>query len=280
MKRLLVYLLLLSLCSIAVYSQKTEKPDYLEKIREKTPPPLPQKPVVKRLTSDAQNDNLRGKVKSVIVEKESLTGYSQKYGRVYSSIADFDTQGNYLKQVEFESEGRPVEIAVYGYIDNQRVSRSNYITYDDFFRTDSSGANSQEGNTTKPDTRYELKYEFRYENGKLSERQVFNNRGSKKLRYVYNYKGNQIERLSYMADGELFYKNVTIFDKKGNEIEIIDFDVDKPQMSESDRFKYENVIFDKKGNWIKRTLSELEVENGKEVYKPNTIEYRTITYYP
>jgi hypothetical protein len=41
--------------------------------------------------------------------------------------------------------------------------------------------------------------------------------------------------------------------------------------------KYDS--FDEKRNWTRKTTSKLVVENGKQIYKPINIKYRTITYY-
>lgn len=274
-----ISLLLLAIFSIFGYAQKSPKEDFAKKIKEATPKPLPQMPVVKRLTSDAQDDGLKGKAKSLVEEREALTSLEKPIGKRLSLIVDFDEQGNYLKKVYFEYRGRPYDVRVYGYIDNQRVSLSKSIDFGGGFNTDNGGRPKSE-NRTKPDTRYDLKYEYKYENGKLTEMQLFDNKGSKSGRYVYKYKQNQMEKLAYTEDNELNSKYLYIFDEKGNESGRIDFNVRQAQIPASNKWQYQNVIFDEKGNWTKRTFSKLEVENGKEVYKPIAIEYRTITYYP
>lgn len=280
MKRLSVYLLLLCLCSITIFSQKVNKVDYTKKIEQSTPKSLPQTPIVKRLTSDAQDDNLKGKVKSLVEEREGLTGIEKPIGKRLSLIANFDEQGNYLKQVYFEYRGRPYEVTVYGYIDNQRVSLSKPVSFGDERAVSLPKDKLQVESKSKPDFRYDLKYEYKYKNGRLVELQLFDNKGSKSMRYTYKYKQNHVEKLAYTEDGELNSKYLYIFDEKGNENGRIDFDVRQPQIPESSKFQYQNIIFDEKGNWTKRIFSELEVENGKEVYRPIAIEYRTITYYP
>ncbi len=269
--QVLISLLLLAIFSIFGNAQKSPKVDFSKKIEEATPKSLPQTPVVKRLTSDAQDDGLKGKVKSLVEEREGLTGIEKPIGRRLSLIADFDEQGNYLREVYFEYRGRPYDVTVYGYIDNQRVSLSKSISFGDELRI--TGRPKAE-NKIKPDTRYDLKYEYKYENGKLAEMQLFDNKGSKSMRYVYKYKQNQMEKLAYTEDDELNSKYLYIFDKNGIESGRIDF------VPGNDKFQYQNVILDEKGNWTKRTFSKLEVENGMEVYKPLAIEYRTITYYP
>jgi hypothetical protein len=39
-----------------------------------------------------------------------------------------------------------------------------------------------------------------------------------------------------------------------------------------------NIVLDNMGNWIKRTQSWLVERNGKRIYEPRVISYRTITY--
>lgn len=280
MKKLFVYLLLLSLCSIAVYSQTTKKIDYTKKIEEATPKPLPQSPVAEKLKSDAEDLRLKGKVKSLIEEREGLTGIEKPIGKRLALIADFDGQGNYLKEVYFEYRGRPTDVTVYGYVDKQRASFSNSVSFGDELRVTLVGDKPKAESKTKPDSRYEYIYEYKYVDGKLAEMQMIRNTGAKGMRYVYNHKENQMEVLAYTDEGELNSKYVYIFDGKGNDIERLDFNVHQPKITERGRFSFKYESFDKNGNWTKRIFSESEVENGKKVYKPVAIEYRTITYYP
>jgi hypothetical protein len=279
--QILIGFLLVIIFSIGSYGQKSLKADYVKKIQESTPKPLPQSPVVKRLTSDAQDDNLKGKVKSIIEEREGLTGIEKPIGIRPSGNAYYDEQGNYLKQVSFDYRGVPYYIVTYGFIEGARVSLSNSISYGDSDRAGTTGKQRQKQEvTTKPDTRYDLRYEYKYKDGRLSEMQLFNNKSEKSMRYVYKYKPNQMEVFAYTEDDELNSKYRYLYDENGTEIGRIDFNVRQPEIPESNKFKYENIVLDEKGNWIKRTFSKLEVENGKEVYTLIAVEYRTITYYP
>lgn len=270
---------LLVLFSVSVYTQTPLKVDIAKKIEQATPKSLPQTTVVKRLTSDAHNEGLKGRVKSVFEEREGLTGIEKPIGKRFALIEYYDEEGNHLKRVLFEYRGKPYAVIVYGYIDNQRVSLSNSISDGNDFRTSSIEETATE-NKSKPDFRYELRYDYKYENGKMSEMQLFDNKGSESMRYIYKYKQNQMEKLGYSENGKLNTKYLYILDDKGNETARIDFDVRQPQISESNKFQYQKVTFDERGNWIRRTFSKLEVENEKEIYKPIAIEYRTITYHP
>ena len=270
--------LILSLLSISIYSQNTGKVDYSKEIEKATPKALPQSPVVEKLTSDAEDENLKGKVKTLIEERQGLTGIEAPIGKRMSLIAEFNEKGNFLKQVYFEYRGKPYSVVVYGYIDGVRVSISNSVG--EVTRTISVGAKSEENKEkTKADSRYELKYEYKYVNGKLAELQLFGNDGKKSMRYVYNHSGNKLEKLAFTEDGKLNQKYLTVFDEKGNEVEWTSFEIRKSEYGDS-KFIIKNDSFDDKGNWTKRTFLRLEVENGKEVYKPQAVEYRKITYYP
>lgn len=279
MKKISPILLLLTLFPISAYSQQTKPTDYSQKIKEATPKSLPQTPIVKRQTSDAQDDNLKGKVKLLIEEREGLTGIEKPIGRRTSLFADFDEQGNYLRTVNFEYRGRPYSVTVYGYIDGTRASLSNSIRFGDEWLVGLSGDKKKTDEKLTTDPRYSLKYEYKYTDGKLSEIQLILNTGKKFLSNVYNYKGNQREVLSYTDDGELNSKYLYTFDDKGNDIERTDFNVQQPKVPEKGKFSFKYESFDEKGNWTKRIFLKLEVENGKEIYKPLAIEYRTITYY-
>src|ERR1043165_337182 len=106
MKQIITILLFVTLFSISAYSQKNKPVDYSQKIKEATPKSLPQTPAAKKQTSDAQDERLKGRVKSLIEESEGLTGISKPFGRTMSLISDFDEQGNYLRQVYFDYKGR------------------------------------------------------------------------------------------------------------------------------------------------------------------------------
>lgn len=280
MKSITIILLLISVFSISSYSQIKLSEDYEKKIKEATPKPLPQSPVSEKLTSDAEDEKLKGKVKSLVEENESLSGIGKPYGRKYSLIADFDEKGNFLRQVYFEYRGRPTDVTVYGYIDGVRASISNSISYGDELYVSLPEDKNKTEKKNKPDPRYEYKYEYKYTDGKLAEMQMIRNTGSKGMRYVYNHSKNQVEELVYTDKGELNQKFLITFDEKGNAIERIYFNIRQPKEYDDSKFSFKYELFDKQGNWVKRVYSEVEIKNGKEVHKPLAIEYRTITYYP
>ncbi len=248
------------------------------KIAAAEPKPLPQEPVVSKLKTDAEDDNLKGKVKKIVSESEDLSGTSEKQGRKMSSIEYFNEQGNLTRRESFDYKGNPFQITVWGYIDGARVSKSAMIRYE--YDPPSAMISTASNNAGKPksDNRYEYKHEYKYENGKLIEKQLIFNNGKPSNRSVYNFTGNQVEQLIYTGDGELNQRYVVTLDEKGNEIEEINYDLSKQKFYGDRKYSYA-YEFDGKGNWTKRTTSKWTTENGKSFYKPSSVSYRTITYF-
>jgi len=280
MKQIGVIILLLSLLSSFTFAQTKLSAEILKRVEDATPKSLPQTPVAPKLKSDAEDENLKGKVKSIIEETERIDDIGRPYNRRFSIIYEFNEKGNDLKQIYFDSQGRPYSITVFGYIDGMRVSKSGDIIYEDDGPTiQIAKPKSKDAAKTEPDLRYRLRFEYKYVDGKLAEMQLYDNTGLKWLRHVYTYSENQMERLVYTENGELNQKYITLFDKKNNEIEWNVFDIRQPKIYGDNKYSIKYLSFDKKGNWTKRTYSELTTENGKQIYKPAWHRYRTITYY-
>src|SRR5262249_9338828 len=58
------------------------------------PSPLPQEPVIARIGSDAEDDGLRGKVKTLLQEDEDLSGTWSVQGRKLTAKEYYNEQGN------------------------------------------------------------------------------------------------------------------------------------------------------------------------------------------
>lgn len=252
-----------------------------KKIDDATPKALPQESAVKKERSDAEDERLKGKVRTVIEESVDLTGGPwSKYGRHFTDITEYDTRGDRTKEIRFEGSGRPIYVIVYGYIDGFRVYNSGDIKDNNMY-TIAGPAKPPPVPLHAPDPRFEYRLLYKYTNGRLAEMQMMHNNGLKGMRYVYNRIGNILEWIAYTDDDEPNQKSHYVLDDKGNEIEHISFEV-RPGMPArpEERYPIKNEAFDKEGNWTERTRYQIVVENGKKVEKPMYKGYRTITYYP
>lgn len=263
--------------TLTIISQASIDEELRRKIERSTPSPLPQELVPGKEKSDAEDDNLKGKVKTLTQEDEDLSGTWSVQGRHISSITDYNEKGNQIKRLFYDSKGIPNDITVFGYIDGARVRKSGRIETDSNPPIMAFGANTKE--TAKPDLRYDYKHEYKYKDGKLVEDAMIRNNGKLWLRYVYNYKGNEMEELVYDENGKLNQKYLSVLDDKGNEIENISFDVLKIRNNGDEKYVIKYDSFDEKGNWTKRTRLKVVTENGKQILKPYYSTYRTFTYY-
>lgn len=249
------------------------------KLAEAAPQPLPQEPIAAKQTTDAQDNNLSGKIKSVIED----TQYNPKGNRYRSSEQYYDERGNLTKELSYQESGYPDNITVWGYIDGNRVNNSGSIYYDDdqlppserteiIQRIDETPVSNAE-----VDTRYSSKFIYKYnENGQLIEKQHFSNNGQIFTRNVYKYKANQREELTYGQDGSQWSQTIAILDKNGNIIERHLMDANG-KIGDKEINVHE---FDAQGNWIvEKTFEETKIK-GKPVRKLLWTSYRTITYYP
>jgi hypothetical protein len=242
------------------------------------PTPLPQSPVVNRLTSDAQDEGIKGKVREIILETESLSGDSASKGKRFSSKTYFNEQGNKVQVDYLDNDGNQTGAMVCGYIDGKRVFKSKSIS-------DNTGPPAPAMPTVKPsenlpkrDVRYNYSLEYKYVDGKLVEKQLIYNDGEKGNKTVYNYTKNQVEQLVYTSNGSLNQKYLVTLDEEGNEIEEINFGLSNYKFYGDRKYRYE-YEFDSQGNWIKQKTYKEETENGVKVFKPYSSHYRTITYW-
>lgn len=247
-----------------------------KKFEAMKPPALPQEPVVAKQTTDAEDENLKGKVKKIVGETEDLSGTWSVQGRKPSSVIHFNEKGNFVERVYYDSQGNPFQITMYGYIDGKRVSNSQTARYE-YDPPAARSTNSKEP-IKKPDPRYEYSYEYKYKDGKMIEKQMIFSNGKNGLRYVSNYIGSQVEKFVYTPEGELNQKYLYTLDKDGNEIEMISFGLKNYDIYGDRKYRY-TYEFDEKGNWIKRTTFTEVTENGEKVFKPSSISYRTISYF-
>ncbi|HEY0426727.1 MAG TPA: hypothetical protein VGC76_02870 [Pyrinomonadaceae bacterium] len=269
--------MLFSVFSTFADAQKKPKVDLAKKIADATPKSLPQTPVAEKLKSDAQDKNLKGKIKSVI-EEYLVNGKRERNSEEY-----YNEAGNLIKTVSYD-EGYPTDVTVWGYIDGNRVTKSNSIEYQDGERPDPRGISitmRAEDNALNPnaprDARYDMKVIYKYdEQSRLIEEWHYQNNGEVWHHLVYKYKGNQIEELDYDQNGSEMGQTFKFLDKDGNIIEQHLMDADG-KVSDDEIFKYK---FDTQGNSIVENAFEKKKVKGKIVLKPLWTIYRTIAYYP
>ncbi|MGH9944486.1 MAG: hypothetical protein ACRD9R_19235 [Pyrinomonadaceae bacterium] len=105
---------------------------------------------------------------------------------------------------------------------------------------------------------------------------MYHSRGEVWLRYVYNYKGSNVERLVYSADGSLNQKYLSTLDGKGHKVEETIFEAKDGSVRSKYTYTYE---FDSRGNWVKQTTAKIVTKDGQPSVEPYSVTYRTITYY-
>ncbi len=257
-------------------SQAEVDAELQKKFAAMKPPALPQEPVAAKEKTDAEDENLKGKVKKVVEDSEDLSVTWSVQGRKPSSVTYFNEKGNYIEIDLYDYKGNPFQITMYGYIDGKRVSNSKTTSYEYDPPPMMIPKSKTEEPVKKADPRYEYSFEYKYKDGKIIERQMIYSNGKKSLRYVSNYSGNQVGKLVYDEKDKLNQKYLYTLDQDGNEIEGISYGVLKIYPDRKYRHTYE---FDTKGNWIKQITSTATTENGMTSFKPSSVTYRTITYF-
>lgn len=264
--------------SFKLITQAEVDAELSKKYEAMKPPPLPQTPVVPRLTSDAEDEGFKGKIKKVVEESEDSSGTWGVQGRKMSSVENFDEKGALTQSDDYDSQGNPFQITVYGYINGKRVSNSKTTNYEYDPPPPPAVLPSKSSDVPKRDARYKYSFDYKYENGKLVESQLIYNNGRKGNRTVYKYSPNQVEELVYTEDGKLNQRYLSKLDPNGNKIEKTDFGLSNFDIYGDRHYKH-SYEFDTVGNWIKKiTLRETKV-NGVTSWQPAYITYRTITYY-
>jgi hypothetical protein len=260
------------------------------KIKEAEPKPLPQSPGIEKFTSDAQDQNLKGKVKTV-TEDYQETFKSQREPYIETQ---FNEQGNLTRETHYNF-GYPAAIKVWGYIDGNRVSleKETRITFDEVVPQrvrpkaiftikevprEPPSVFSTPANT-KPlprDERYDTKFTYKYNaENKLIEQTEYSNDGQANSVRQFTYIGNRRETLEAFLNTDIKNKSVDIYDKNGDVIESSEFD-SRGKLELKITYKYE---LDLKGNWIiQRSFDTVKVK-GRLILKPLSISYRKIIYY-
>lgn len=240
------------------------------------PSPLPQTLVTSRPGTDASDDGLHGRVKSVLTEMQDLSGTWANQARMRNLFATYNEQGNKVREERYDYKGNLSQITVYGYIDGNRVSAFKLIEHE--YDPPAVGIGPGPGAAVKKsDNRYNFKFEFKYDDKKrLTEKTSFHSNGDIWLRYVYKYTDNKREELVYAANGSLNWRHLVTLDDKGDELERTVFETRNDTVRLKEAYVYE---FDSHGNWTKRTTSKIVTKDGREEREPASVYFRTITYY-
>ncbi len=188
-------------------------------IEASIPEELPQTPVAPKQKSDAQDENLMGRVESVVEEEQDVSTTSRDKERHLSMQWKFNKAGNFLRRISYDSHGYPFQFTVFGYIDNARVTKSKVISSGASSGTGGGGSSQKKGNS-----RYGYKYHYKYAEGKLSEKKLVYSNGNVWMTYAYQYSDNKLTELVYSEDGKLNQKYVYENDEKGNPISYYIFD--------------------------------------------------------
>lgn len=248
------------------------------RIAAATPRPLPQdEPTARKLKSDAEDEGLRGRVKTLFVERQDLSGTWTVQRRRPSQLVYYNEEGNVTRKADYDYKGNLFQIRVYGYIDGERASHDQTIEPE--FNPAAMFVVAPAGEVkTKYDPRYSFKYKYRYdERGRLAE-EVWHGNGEKVwLRFVYNYRNlSERETLVYSEDGALNQKYTATLDAHGNELQESSYNTKTDAVDNKYAYTYE---FDRHGNWIKQITSKWLTRDGKSQFLPYSITYRTIAYY-
>jgi hypothetical protein len=246
-----------------------------KKIAGATPPQLPQFPTDKKLTSDASDDQLKGKVKSVVVTDEDLTGNWRAAGIKKFEENYYNTKGRKLKRVFYDSKGFPFSITVYGFIDGNRVANEKFVRNE---YNHPMTINKSE--IVKPaDTRYTTKYDYKYDGrGRIEEINNYRNNGELSRRVTYTYDGNKATESWFEDGGKLVSKTIREFDAKHN-LAVETFVGLTADFGDS-RYNFAYEAFDKNGNWTKCTVTGQDAKYGGGFTEQHYVQHRAITYYP
>jgi hypothetical protein len=254
-------------------------PEITENFPQSEPSPLPQTPEAPRVGSDADDEGLRGPVRSIRTESQFLWGtpLTKVETETRTSLTMYNEKGNKVRRESYDFKNNLDRITVYGYLDGHRVYASKIIPREYGPQPGNGiGGGGYSPSNKERDPRYDHRFEFKYDEKKrLTEETDFSSNGDIFLRYVYKYEGNQKEELIYVQDGSLTTRALYILDDKGNAIERTDFAPDGSVRSKIS-YTYE---FDSKGNWTKRTSSWKVVNDKYRQLMVPSVELRTITYY-
>lgn len=255
------------------------------------PEALPQEPFVARPTTDAQDEGLKGKVKTVTVELEDK-GNNVGVPQIPYSETEFNERGYLTRYVEYGGDV-PATVIIYGYLNGERAARMAIRPFEFVLITDKplTGPSKPASERRMLET---LKFIYKYNNtGQLLERRILFTNGNEFERNVYDLKKKKMEHsggnrmFGRLADRKVVY----VLDATGNPVEKHSTHETRQPYSEviaggvvrtekvttstvKDFYTYE---FDSQGNWIKQVTTRME--DGKSVLPTLEVIYRKISYF-
>lgn len=259
--------------SVRLLDKETVDKAIAKRIADATPPPLPQTPAITRPESDAQQQNLKGKIHTLFTETARYAPNDSLRGKQPSIFEEFALNGNLLKKVEFDSIGIPREVSGYGYLDGKRVARIRHA--EGYINRPGIPVNFP--SSVKLDDRFEHSYTYKYLGGKLIEERHYLSGAVLFTRITYRYLKNRKE-IFYYDGGTKPYNLIFIgLDENGDEILM----VEKRPGDGIKHYELKYELYDKQGNWTRRTVYERISGLGPRARSfPEYVEYRTITYHP
>lgn len=265
-------LILRALDSFRILSDADRAADIARRVEAVKPKDLPQSPAPPRPSSDLKDNDMRGKIKTLLIETEY-----PRSARSKSAEEFYGEDGNLVRATTFDHKQNPMILKAYGYIDGARVMKDGWVTYEYDPPPPLAAPLPPDAKPPDRDPRYSIKFIYRYDKeNRLVEKHVYENTGELRIRVIFLYDENNIEELIFDSKGAQIDKTNETLDSKRN---VIERKRVLPKHADSTyTIKYE--AFDAQGNWTKRVVTGKSGHSDGTQTDENYIEYRTITYYP
>jgi len=230
--------------------------------------------VAKEKISDAVVKGLKGKVE-VLSESISATEPSKKLSS--KNVFKYDEKGNMTELSSYTSDGKLVSTIKTSYDANgavtseQTILGNGNVELTSTIKSDAKGNRIEQQDVRSNATTNLFNYNYFYvydEKGQLLERTAFRGNNTLAFKYIFKYDaaGNKIEWTQGGSDGSIVGKVLYKYDDKNNLTEEIVYD-SKGEVKSTFTYTYE---FDKKGNWKSRTKLQdnkaIEIKERQIIY--------------
>jgi hypothetical protein len=237
-----------------------------------------------QVKTDWDQDELKGKVKSITVERVT---FSEKFGkweesdRTMESVKSYDEKGTSI-DIQNYADGVPTLKITFKHDDSGRISGGDLsdaggnFAGKQLYSFDGRG-NLVEDASYSGDGSLDQKLIFTFDNAHnpisvvvySSDGQVMET-----VKYLYDKTHGITETDEYDANAALSGKSIQKHDAKGLETTETYYAADG-SIAWIKTYKY-----DIAGNWAKSTITNRVTKFGKTYDEPSSAEYRTIEYYP